>query len=76
VTPPMASTPEGSNPQGDELVFVWKQIVVGDVVGLMRSFQQMFEALISHFDKDEARASSPLRVHRALWLVLVVFTAK
>jgi hypothetical protein len=32
---------------------------VGDVVGMMRSFQRMFEALISCFDRDEARVSSP-----------------
>jgi hypothetical protein len=28
---------------------------VGDVVGLMRSFQRMLEALISRLDRDEAR---------------------
>ena len=33
---------------------------MGDVVGMMRSFHLMFEALISHFDKDEARAPTPL----------------
>jgi hypothetical protein len=32
---------------------------VGDVVGLMRSFQRMSEALISHLDRDEARALKP-----------------
>jgi hypothetical protein len=32
---------------------------VGDVVGLMRSFQWMSEALINHLDRDEARASTP-----------------
>jgi hypothetical protein len=32
---------------------------VGDVVGLMRSFQRMSEALINCLDKDEARASAP-----------------
>jgi hypothetical protein len=32
---------------------------MGDVVGLMRSFQRMFEALINHLDRDEARASTP-----------------
>jgi hypothetical protein len=36
--PPVASTPEGSNPQGDEQVFGQEQIAVGDVVGLMRYF--------------------------------------
>jgi hypothetical protein len=33
---------------------------VGDVVGLMRSFHKIFEALIGCLNKDEARASSPL----------------
>jgi hypothetical protein len=32
---------------------------VGDVVGLMRSFQWMSEALINHLDRDEARATTP-----------------
>jgi hypothetical protein len=33
---------------------------VGNVVGLMRSFQQMFEALINHLDRYEARVPKPL----------------
>ena len=33
---------------------------MGDVVGLMRSFQRMFEALINRLDRDEARALAPL----------------
>jgi hypothetical protein len=33
--------------------------VVGDVVGMMRSFQWMFEALISCLDREEARVSVP-----------------
>jgi hypothetical protein len=32
---------------------------VGDVVGLMRYFQWMSEALINHLDRYEARASTP-----------------
>jgi hypothetical protein len=32
---------------------------VGDLVGLMRSFQRMYEALISHLDRDEAKAPTP-----------------
>jgi hypothetical protein len=32
---------------------------MGDVVGLMRSFQQMSEALISCLYRNEARASTP-----------------
>jgi hypothetical protein len=59
VMPPVASTPEGSNPQGDEQVVGQEQIVVGDVVGLMRSFQRMSEALINRLDRDEARVSTP-----------------
>jgi hypothetical protein len=38
--PPVASMPEGSNPQGDKQVVGQEQIAVGDVVGLMRSFQR------------------------------------
>jgi hypothetical protein len=48
-----------SNPQGEEQVFGQELIVVSDVVGLMRSFQRMSEALISHLDRDEAKASTP-----------------
>jgi hypothetical protein len=59
VTPPVASTPEGSNPQGEEQVIGQEQVVVGDVVGLMRSFQRMSEALINRLDRDEARALVP-----------------
>jgi hypothetical protein len=50
--------PKGSNPQGEEKVVGQEQIVMGDVVGLMRSFKRMLEALISHFNRDEARAST------------------
>jgi hypothetical protein len=57
--PPVASTPEGSNPQGEEQVIGQEKIVVGDVVGLMRSFQRMSEALINQLDRDEARAPVP-----------------
>jgi hypothetical protein len=35
---PVASTPEGSNLQGEEQVIGEEQIVVGRVFGLMRSF--------------------------------------
>jgi hypothetical protein len=59
VMPPVASMPEGSNPQGDEQVVGKEHIVVGDVVGMMRSFQRMSEALISRLDRDEARVSTP-----------------
>ena len=51
--------PEGSNPRGDEHVVGQEQIVVGDVVGLMRSIKCMNEALINHLDRDEAWASTP-----------------
>jgi hypothetical protein len=57
--PPVASTPEGSNPQGDEMVFGQEQIGVADVVGLIRSFQKMSEALIIFLDIDEARVPTP-----------------
>jgi hypothetical protein len=32
---------------------------VGDVMGMMRSFQRMSEALINHLDRDEGRESVP-----------------
>jgi hypothetical protein len=38
MTPPVASTPEGSNPQGGEQVLGQEQLAVGDVIGMMRSF--------------------------------------
>jgi hypothetical protein len=47
VTPPIASMQEGSNPQGEEQVIEKEQVIVVDVVGLMRSFQRMSEALIN-----------------------------
>jgi hypothetical protein len=59
MTPPVASTPEGSNIKGDEQVVEQEQVAVGDVVGLMRSFQRMFEEPIIHLDRDEARALTP-----------------
>ena len=60
--PPAASTPEGSNPQGGEQVLGQEKIVVGDVIGMMRSFKCMSEALISRLDKDEAKAPAPAEV--------------
>jgi hypothetical protein len=62
VTPLVASTPEGSNPRGDEQVLRQEKIAVSNVVGMMRSFQRMFEALIIHLDRDEARVSAPAEV--------------
>jgi hypothetical protein len=59
VTPPIASTPERSNPQEDEKNVEQEKIVVGDVVSMMRSFQRMSEALINHLDRDEGRAYVP-----------------
>jgi hypothetical protein len=50
--PPTPSMPQGSNPQGDEQVVGQEHVVVGDVVGMMRSFQWMFEALIIRLDRD------------------------
>ena len=62
VTPPVASTPEGSNPQGGEKVLEQEQIAVSDVVEMMRSIQRMSEALINRLDRDKARASAPHEV--------------
>ena len=53
MTPPVASTPEGSNPQGGEQVLGQEQIAVVDVVGMMRYFQRMFEVMISRLDRDQ-----------------------
>jgi hypothetical protein len=62
VTPPVASTPEGSNPQGGQQVLGQEQIVVADVVVMMRYFQRMSEALISRMDREEARVPTPAEV--------------
>jgi hypothetical protein len=62
MTPPVASTPEGSQPQGGERVLEQEHIAVGVVIGMMRSFQRMSEALISRWDRDEARAPAPPEV--------------
>jgi hypothetical protein len=45
VTLLVASTARGSNPQGEEQDIGQEKIVVGDVVGLMRSFHRMFIGL-------------------------------
>jgi hypothetical protein len=55
----VASTPEGSNPQGEEQFIGKEHVVVGHVVGLMRSFQRMLEALINRLDRDDARVIVP-----------------
>jgi hypothetical protein len=57
--PLIASMPEGSNPQGEEQIIEREQVVVGDVVGMMRSFQRMSEALINRLDRDEGRVYVP-----------------
>jgi hypothetical protein len=48
---------------------------VGDVVGLVRYCQRIFEALIRRLDRYEARVLTPLKgpLH-ALWSVPVEFT--
>ena len=60
--PPVASTPERSNSQGDEQVLGQEKIAVGEVVKMMRYFQCMSKALINHLDRDEARVSTPTEV--------------
>jgi hypothetical protein len=52
--------PEGSNPKREEQFIGHEQISVGDVVGLMRLFQRMDEALINRLDRYEDRALTPL----------------
>jgi hypothetical protein len=71
-TPPVASTHEGSNPQTDEQVVGQEQIGVGDVVGLMRSFRRMFEALISRWAR---RRSYDARVQGSFYGVVLVCSA-
>ena len=62
MAPPVASMLEGSNPQGGEQVLGQEQITVGDVIGMMRSFQCMSEALINRLDRDKARVPKPTEV--------------
>jgi hypothetical protein len=50
VPPPIVSTLEGSNLQGDEQTTEQEQVVVRDVVGMMRSLKRMLEALINRLD--------------------------
>jgi hypothetical protein len=57
--PLIASMLEDSNHQGEGQVVEHEHISMGGVVGLMRSFQRMVEALIIHLDRDEAMASIP-----------------
>jgi hypothetical protein len=40
------------------------------VVRMMRSFQRMFEALINHLDRDEARALAPAEVSSCASVVI------
>jgi hypothetical protein len=57
--PPVAPTPEGSNPKKKNKSLGMRRFVVGKVVGLTRSFQRMLEALINRLDRDDARVSIP-----------------
>jgi hypothetical protein len=57
--PPIESTKEGKNPLGEEKTTEQEKLVVGDVVGMMRSFQRMLEALINCLDRDEGREFFP-----------------
>jgi hypothetical protein len=74
VTPPIKYTPEGSNPQGEEQITEQEHVVVGEVVGMMRSFQRMLEALINRLDRDEGRAFVPNVGSYPTQLVVVAFT--
>jgi hypothetical protein len=60
--PPVASTPEGSNPQEGEQVLGLEQIAISIVVEMMKAFQRMSEAMISRLDRDETRAPTPAEV--------------
>jgi hypothetical protein len=61
VTPPVASMPEGSNPQGGEQALEKEKIAIGDVVEMMRSFQHMSEALIIDWIETRPGHRHPLR---------------
>jgi hypothetical protein len=67
MTPPFASTPEEFNPQGGEQVLGHEQIAVGDVVGLIRSFQCMSEALIIRWAETRPGRRHLLRFLPAHW---------
>jgi hypothetical protein len=58
----VASMPEGSNPQGGEKVLRQEKIKFGDVVGMVRSFLCMSEALIIRLERDEARGPTTAEV--------------
>ena len=60
MTPSIVPTPEGSNPEGDEKTIEPEQVVVGDVAGLMQSFQRMSNSLIKWLYQDEGRAFLPI----------------
>jgi hypothetical protein len=57
--PPSTPTPKGSTPQGEEHTTEQEHVAVGDVMGMMRYFQRMLEALINHLDRDEGRGFVP-----------------
>jgi hypothetical protein len=58
---PSPSTPiaKGYAPQGDEQTTKKEKVGVGYVMGMMRCFQKMSEALINHLDRDEGRGCVP-----------------
>jgi hypothetical protein len=56
--PPSTSTLEVFSPQGGQTT-EQEKVAVGDVMGMMISFQRMFEALINLLDRDEGRYFVP-----------------
>jgi hypothetical protein len=50
VTPPIVSTSDRSNPEGDEKTIEHEQDVVGDVVGMVRALKRISEVLVNFLD--------------------------
>jgi hypothetical protein len=42
--------PEGSTPQGEEKTIDQEQLIMGNVIGMMRYFQRMSKALLNFLD--------------------------
>jgi hypothetical protein len=57
--PPSTSTPEGSTPRGEGKTTEQDKVAVGNVMGMMRYFHRMSEALINHLYDDEGREYVP-----------------
>jgi hypothetical protein len=59
IPPPSTSTPKGFAPLVEGQDNEQEKFTMGDVMGMMRYFQRMYEALINRLDRDEGRKSMP-----------------